>query len=158
MKQKTISGIIGIVVISVLVVFVYSFSQKTSPSKSHDTSEIDKYAAAILSCYPQSPTGTKDMPIPNDSVQQVKETSRMFINMPNDLYQKDISHSWTIVSGNATAGYVSNVGLRGKAEGVAPGCWATYIDFEGSGEVDLRVKSTVAGTPDYFVRFIVSSV
>jgi len=112
----------------------------------------------ILACYPQSPTGAEDTPIPNNSVQYVKETSRMFINMPKDLYPKDILHSWTTVSGNATAGYISNGGLPGEAEDAAPGCWSTYVEFEGSGEVDLRVKSIVEGAPDYFVRFTVSPV
>ncbi len=158
MRQKTIFGIIGIVVISVLVVFVYSFSQKISPPKSHETAKIDKYTAAILSCYSQSPIGTKDMPIPNNSIQHVKETSRIFINMPKDLYPKDLQYSWTTVAGNATAGYVSNGGLPGEAEGATPECWSTYVDFGGNGEVDLRVKSTVDGVPNYVVRFIVSPV
>ena len=111
---------------------------------------------SILACYPKSSTGVEDTPILNNSVQQVKETSRMFINMPKDLYPKDISHSWTTVSGNATGGYVSNGGLPGEAFGVTPGCWSTYVDFEGTGEIDLRVRSVVKGVPDYFVRFFVS--
>jgi len=112
--------------------------------------------AAILACYPKSSTGAEDTPIPNNSVQQVKETSRMFINMPKDLYPKDISHSWTTVSGNATAGWFSNSGLPGEGLDATPGCWSTGVDFEGSGEVDLRVKSITPGAPNYFVRFIVS--
>ena len=112
--------------------------------------------AAILACYPKSPTGAADKPIPNDSVQRVKETSRMFINMPKDSYPKDIFHSWTTVAGNATAGYISNGGLPGEGLDAIPGCWSTYMEFDGSGEVDLRVKSVVEGVPDYFVRFIVS--
>jgi hypothetical protein len=116
----------------------------------------DQYAAAILACYSQSPTAAEDMPIPNNSVQYVKETSRMFINMPKDLYPQDLQSSWTTVGGNATAGSVNEPGF-GEAEGALPQCWSSYVDFEGSGEVDLRVKSIVNGAPDYFLRFIVSS-
>jgi hypothetical protein len=112
----------------------------------------------ILACYSRNTRGTADEPKPNNSIQHVKETERTFINMPKNVYPKDILHSWTTATGTATAGYISNAGLPGEAEGVLPGCWSTYIGFDGSGEVDLRVKSTVNGVPDYFVRFIVSPV
>ncbi len=158
MQQKTILGVIGVVVIGALVVVSYFFSQKFSPPESYGTAKTDQYAAAILACYHQEQGSEKNKPIPNNSVQKMKETSRMFINMPKDLYPKDISHSWTTVTGNATGGYVSNGGLPGEAEGALPGCWSTYVDFEGNGEVDLRVKSVVEGVPDYLVHFIVSSV
>ncbi len=157
MQQKTILRFIGIVVVSALVVVVYFFSQKTPQSKLHDVVKTDKYAAAILSCYPKSPIGAEDTQIANNSIQYVKETSRTFINMPKNLYPKNLQYFWTTVAGNATAGYVSNGGLPGEADGATSGCWSTYVDFEGSGEVDLRVKSIVEGAPDYFVRFIVSS-
>jgi len=140
--------LIFIAILSVLVLlglFAYVSSQKKS-----------QHIDSILACYPKSPTGAEDTPIPNNSVQYVKETTRMFINMPKDLYPKDTLHSWTTVSGNATAGYISNIGFPGEAEGAAPGCWSTYMEFDGSGEVDLRATSTVTGVPDYFVRFIVS--
>jgi hypothetical protein len=123
------------------------------------TTGPDQYAAAILACYPNSPVGAEDTPIPNNSVQQVKETSRMFINMPKAFYPKVISSDdWTTVSGNATGGYVSNGGLPGESSHATPECWSTYVDFEGNGEVDLRVKSVVEGAPDYFVRFMVLPV
>lgn len=151
MKKKYI--VIGIVAICVLAVAGYAawYSFERHEKIAHN-------AAAIVTCYHQDPGGDTNRPIPNNSVQYVKETSRMFINMPKDLYPKDIFHSWTTVSGNATAGYISNGGLPGEAEGAIPGCWSTYMDFEGSGEVDLRVKSVANDVPDYFVRFIVSSV
>lgn len=156
MRQKIILGIIGILVIGVLVVAVYFFSQKNSSSESHDAAGSGQYAAGILACYPHNPTGAADKPIPNNSIQYVKETSRMFINVPKDLYPQDLKDAWTTVSGNAVAGAVG--GGFGEVEGIAPGCWSSYVDFEGTGEVDLRVKSIVEGAPDYFVRFIVSSV
>ncbi|MHB8860356.1 MAG: hypothetical protein ACYC48_01325 [Minisyncoccota bacterium] len=113
---------------------------------------------SILACYPKSPTGAKDTPIPNNSVQQVKETSHMFVNMPKDLYPQDLQHSWSTVAGNATAGSVGGGYGESVAVAATPECWSSYMDFEGSGEVDLRVKSVVKGVPDYFVRFIVSPV
>jgi hypothetical protein len=158
-RSKTNKIWLGIlIVIAILTcIFLVWKLQSISLSKSqvNNTAGFDQYATAILACYHQEPGSDINEPIPNNSVQNVKETSRMFINMPNDLYPKDISRSWTTVTGNATGGYVSNGGLPGEAVGALPGCWSTYVDFEGNGEVDLRVKSTVADVPDYFVRFIV---
>jgi len=98
--------------------------------------------------------------LPNNSTQQVVGTTRLFINLPKDIYPhaEIINPDFSTVSGNATGGYVSNGGLPGYAEGAISGCWSTYIDIEGSGEVDLKVKSEIKDTPDYFVRFIVSSI
>lgn len=121
-----------------------------------NTTDTASQDVAILACYPHTPTGAADKPIPNDSVQRVKETSRLFINMLKDLYPRDLKDAWTTVSGNAVAGAVG--GGFGEVEGTAPDCWSSYVDFEGSGEVDLRVKSVAEGTPDYFVRFIVSQL
>lgn len=149
MNRKNIyKGIRVIMVLGILFGAVYFFSQKTSPSEQH----MD----AILACYHQESGSDANKPIPNNSVQYVKEASRMFINMPKDVYPEDLQYSWATVAGDATAGYVSNGGLPGEAEGAMPGCWSTYVDFEGSGEVDLRVKNVVEGASDYFVRFIVS--
>lgn len=93
--------------------------------------------------------------LPNNSIAQVTQTSRMFIKLPESFYPKDVRSYFATASGNATAGYVSNGGLPGEAMGAPGGCSSTYFDFEGTGEVDLRVKSLRAGTPDYFVKFIV---
>lgn len=136
----------------------YLFIRFRTPATSHDTAAPDPYAAAILTCYHQKPGSDADKPLPNDSIQYATDTTRMFINMPKSLYPEDISHSWTTIMGNATGGYVSNGGLPGEAFDASPGCWSTYVELDGSGEVDLRVKSTTLGVPDYFVRFIVSPV
>ena len=94
--------------------------------------------------------------IPNGSTNNLKETSRLFINLPKDVYtDKDHNLQFTTARGNATAGWVSNGGPYGEAMDVRPGCWSYYYDFEGSGEVDLKVKSAVKNVPAYFVRFIV---
>ncbi len=95
--------------------------------------------------------------IPYKSTQEVAETTRLFINLPKSIYPKDMSAYFTTVSGNATAGYVSNGGLPGEAFEATPKCWSTYYEFDGNGEVDLRVKSTRKDMPDYFVRFFVGS-
>ncbi len=111
---------------------------------------------SIRTCYPKDAAGSASQPIPNNSIQYVKETSRVFVNMPKDLYPQDLQSSWTTVAGNATAG--SAGGGFGESVAATPNCWSSYADFEGSGEVDLRVKSVVEGVPDYFVRFIISPV
>lgn len=151
-------GIGALVVLGILFGAAYFFTRTHAPATPHDAARPDRYAAAILACYHQNPGSDANKTIPNNSVQQVKETSRMFINMPKDSYPKDILHSWTTVAGNATAGYISNGGLPGEGLDATPGCWSTYMEFDGSGEVDLRVKGVVEGAPDYFVRFIVSPV
>ncbi len=93
----------------------------------------------------------------NGSTQSVADTTRVFVNLPSALYPKDITSDFSTVSGNATAGYVSNAGLPGMAEGAPDGCWSTYIEFDGNGEVDLSVKALDSGTNDYQVKFIVGS-
>lgn len=153
MSKKTLW--VGVILVFLIIGFgVYSVSKKASPAMPYDSAGSDQYTAAILACYPKSSTGVEDTPIPNNSIQYVKETSRMFINMPKDLYPQDLQSSWTTVAGNATAGSVG--GGFGESVAATPSCWSSYMDFEGSGEVDLRVKSVVEGAPDYFVRFIVS--
>lgn len=93
---------------------------------------------------------------PNNSTQHVVETTRLFINTPKDIYpDKNISADFETAGGTATAGYISNGGPPGEAFAASPGCWSTEIDFEGVGEVDLKIQSAVEGIPDYFVRFVV---
>jgi hypothetical protein len=94
--------------------------------------------------------------IPNGSTQTVRETTRLFINIPKDVYpDKEHNLQFKTISGNATSGYISNGGLPGQAFEATPSCWSYYNEFDGIGEVDLTVKSKVEGMPDYFVRFIV---
>ena len=119
----------------------------TQPPSSAPVSYEEKIAA----CYPKN----EGQPILNNSIQHVVETSRRFVNVPKDFYPKNISSQFSTVSGNATAGWISNGGLPGEGLDATPECWSTYYGFEGNGEVDLRVKSTVKNVPDYFVRFIV---
>lgn len=149
--SKSVIFIIVFCLLIVIGVFIYFSSQKTSPAEPNNatTTVTDQYMAAIAACYPQGTTGASQA-IPNNSTQDVKTTSRVFINLPKNLYPQDLQYSWTTVSGNATAGSVSG------GYGAVSGCWSSYVEFDGNGEIDLRVKSVVAGTPDYFVRFIVS--
>ena len=97
--------------------------------------------------------------IPNGSTQNITETTRLFINLPKDVYS-DKMHNllFKTVSGNATAGWVSNGGPYGEGYGseVNPGCWSYYYEFNGTGEVDVTAKAGAASTSDYMVRFIVN--
>lgn len=94
--------------------------------------------------------------IPNGSVQTVRETTRLFINIPKDAYpDKERNLQFKTVSGSATSGYISNGGLPGEAFESTSSCWSYYNEFDGIGEVDLTVKSAMKDRPDYFVRFIV---
>lgn len=95
--------------------------------------------------------------IPNNSVKGIKETTRLFMNLPRDIYpDKENNFQFLTVSGNATVGWVSNAGPYGEAFESTPSCWSYYYEFGGNGEVDLKAKSAIAGMPDYFVRFLVS--
>ena len=96
--------------------------------------------------------------IPEDSVQVVSETTRLFLNLPKDIYPDKLHNlHFTTVAGNATAGWISNAGPMGEAFQSTPACWSYYYEFDGTGEVDLRVPSAAAGVPDYSVRFLVRS-
>lgn len=94
--------------------------------------------------------------IPNGSTQTVRETTRLFINIPKDVYpDKEHNLQFKTISGNATSGYISNGGLPGLAFEATEKCWSYYNEFDGIGEVDLTVKSAIKNIPDYSVRFIV---
>ena len=91
----------------------------------------------------------------NNSVQHVFGTTRMFINVPKDLYPKELFRYATTINGQAGMGWVSNGGPPGLAMSGRPECWSTYVEFDGQGEVDLRIPSILIGVPDYYVRFVV---
>lgn len=93
--------------------------------------------------------------IPNNSIQKIKETTRLFINFPKEVYpDREQNLLVKTVSGNATAGRMPASATGEDLEATA-GCWSYRYDFEGMGEVDLTAKSAIKDMPDYFVRFIV---
>ena len=97
--------------------------------------------------------------MPNGSTQNIRETTRLFINLPKDIYpDKEHNLQFKTASGNATASWVSNAGPYGEGYGAEgnPDCWSYYYEFDGSGEVDLTVKNATKDAPNYYVRFIVS--
>jgi len=109
----------------------------------------------IAACY-QVETGCGACkPKLNNSVQHVHGTTRMFINVPNDLYPMELFRYATTTSGNAVMGWISNGGLPGFGFDGSPDCWSTYVEFGGQGEIDLRIPSILIGVPDYYVRFFV---
>lgn len=97
---------------------------------------------------------------PNNSTQDVIETTRLSIKLPKDIYpgQKDNKLEFKTASGTATAGWISNAGPPGKSYGATANCWAYYYEFDGNGAVDLTATSAIKDMPDYFVRFIVGPV
>ena len=127
----------------------------TTETASISSAVPTSYDEKIAACYPIREGCSACQPILTNSVQRVVETSRLFVNVPKDFYPKEISSYFTTVSGNATTLWVSNGGLPGEGLDATPECWSTYFEFDGSGEVDLRVKSTKTDVPDYFVRFII---
>jgi hypothetical protein len=98
--------------------------------------------------------------IPNGSTQNIMDTTRLFINLPKDIYpDKEHNLQFRTASGNATASWVSNGGPYGEGYGAEgnPDCWSYYYEFDGSGEVDLTVRNATKDAPEYHVRFVVSS-
>jgi hypothetical protein len=94
--------------------------------------------------------------IPNGTTTQVTETSRVFINLPEDVYSFP---NRQIVSHGATIGIVSNgEGLTPNSDFIANKCASHLYEFGGSGSIDLRVKSTDPNAPDYEVHFEVTKV
>ncbi|HEX9721887.1 MAG TPA: hypothetical protein VGA53_01340 [Candidatus Paceibacterota bacterium] len=93
--------------------------------------------------------------IPNGTTLEVTETTRMFINLPEDIYPYE---SREFTSDGATAGIItSGEGLppqnRSIEEFMTNRCVTHYYEFNGAGTVDLRVKSAVPNVPDYTVHF-----
>lgn len=96
--------------------------------------------------------------LPNGSTTRVVQTTRMFINLPKDIYPTKILQ---ITQYGATAGYISNGGPYGYAIGARgkPNCWSTYFEFNvipnnprKSGTVDIGSKSTIRGIPNYLIH------
>ena len=129
------------------------FIKFTQMSPTLTTQQVDDKIAA---CYRREESGCSACKAKlNNSVLHVVGTSRMFINVPNDLYPKELFRYATTVNGNATMGYISNGGLPGLALDGSPECWSTYVTFGGKGEVDLSIPSILIGVPNYHVRFVV---
>lgn len=94
--------------------------------------------------------------IPNGSTQHIAETTRIFINLPRDIYpDKDHNLQFKTVSGNATEIWISNAGPYGEAFQSTPECWSYYYEFDGRGEVNLSAQAARGSAPGYFARFIV---
>lgn len=88
--------------------------------------------------------------LPNGSTQVATDTSRVFINLPKDVFpDKDHALSFATASGTAKALWVSNAGPYGQAFEATPDCWSYYYEFDGPGVIDL----TASGTKPYTVRF-----
>lgn len=115
----------------------------TSTTTESQINPIDQLENRLIACNA----------FPNGSTQEVVETSRMFINIPKDIYP-DVNLA--ILTDGVTVGYVSNGGQYGYAAQGTPDCWSYYFEFGGVGTADILATSTVAGIPDYHVHFIVT--
>ncbi len=96
--------------------------------------------------------------LPNWSTTSVRQTTRLSINLPREIYPTKILK---LTSVRATAGYISNGGPYGygfAARG-KPNCWSYYFEFNltsangrGIGEVNISSKSAVRGIPNYLIH------
>ena len=96
---------------------------------------------------------------PNNSIQKIVQTTRLKINLPRYIYlhQQGSPLVFKTVVGNAKSHGILNAGPIGDAVGSTKECSVYDYEFDGTGEVDLSLKSSNNGTPNYFVRFIVRS-
>ncbi len=134
---------LGLIILVAVVAALAAFTKINSSSRSaHQSGSYDEQLAACHS-------------IPNGSVQDETETSRIFIDLPRALYPADVTGYFKTVQGDATAGYVSNGGLPGNSLQATSNCSSTYFEFNGTGEVDLTVPS-MSGAPAYSIHFIVA--
>ncbi|OIQ78128.1 hypothetical protein GALL_401710 [mine drainage metagenome] len=123
--------------------------------------------STFASAFPETISRTKvDLParlaacasIPNGRSIIVVATTRMFINLPKEIYP---NLKLKITRHGATAGDISNAGAPGYAFGARgkPDCWSHYLDFElvpssksTSGRVDIGSKSGISGVADYLIH------
>lgn len=125
--------------------------------------EVDKLMASkpLSTFEPQVSEGDKALEacgaLPNGATVRLRETSRLFINLPKAFYpDRDHNLTFRTVQGDATAGWISNAGRYGEALGAPSAeCWSYYFGFDGQGQVELMAKGTV-GAPDYRVTFVVT--
>lgn len=142
--SKTLLIVIAVVIVAVLAYLIFTKIRGEEPVPSSEVSYEEKMAACRA--------------IPNNSLREVVETTRDYINLPKDVYpDKDGNLKFQTVSGNATAGWVSNSGPYGEAAESNVDCWSYYYEWNGVGEMDLNVTSALVGMPNYSVRFRVLS-
>lgn len=93
----------------------------------------------------------------NGGTERIAPTSRVFINLPKTLYPNDVTGFFKTATGTATVGVVSNGGKPGEALQSSEYCSSTYVEFNGTGEIDLTVPPAAPTIPQYSVRFIIGS-
>lgn len=93
--------------------------------------------------------------LPANSTQSVRETTRVLIKLPKDIYPAS-NVEIKSAGGTATARLIPEEKPT-EVLTANENCWADYYEFRGEGEVEMRVKSAVPGLPDYLIRFIVNS-
>ena len=143
MKKKLLYAIIAILLTAAVAYFVLP-KISSQPEKNGPVNTTAELAAC----------GS----YPNGSSQSVTETSRLTIKLPKGLYPNQGGFlPFKTASGTATAGWISNAGPAGESYGATADCFAYYYEFDGAGEVDLRATSSIAGVPDYTVRFLVTA-
>ena len=161
MNQKYLAYLFIILTIVVVGgITWYEYQKPSSPSTIQPSSGTGTATggepSAIQKAYADKLAACKA--IPSESTQEVVGTSRVFINLPKDIYpDKDHNLQFHSADPTATAGSVTNAGPYGEAQGAPDGCWSYYYEFNGGGIIDLTVKSAQPPMPDYHARFVVQS-
>lgn len=148
--------ILVIILVVVIITGFFLFSQRTPPVSNPPVTTPTPTPTTIPSINLNERFKICES-IPNSTTQEIQETTRLFINLPEDIYPFE---NRQFTSNGATAGIItSGEGLPPKngslEEFVKNKCATHYYDFEGNGTVDLKVKSAVIGLPDYSLYFIV---
>lgn len=146
MKKTHLSAYLALLFLLVITPLTFFSSQKSTPTYQGKTlDQLFKICGSI----------------PHGSTQDVWETTRLFVNLPEAIYPYK---NRKLMSQGATMGMVSN------GEGIEPyfaktkkeieafyhyGCFSHYYEFDGTGVVSMGVKSAQRGFPDYFIHFYV---
>ncbi len=144
MKYLSSYAIGAVVLLCVVVFFVLTMYDR---NKSQQIATLYETQLAACNAYP------------NNSIQNIIQTSRLTIYLPRNLYPNQNNLlSFTTASGTASAGWISNAGPIAQSYGATINCFAYYYEFNGSGEVNLTSTSSIAGVPEYIVHFMVSQI
>ena len=139
MKVQSRSLLIVLILLIILIGAWFWFYQKnTSSDGLNDNISLRKRLEICQS-------------IPHGTTREVVETSRVFINLPEDIYPHE-NRKFTF--NGATAGIIQGgEGLYINDEFVKNKCATHYYEFNGNGTVDLRVGSVTSGIPPYEIHF-----
>lgn len=151
--MRTNRVFLGIIIIAIIILIGILLWRKNNGSITNQQYAANRMQPAASSQEVQNKLAACGS-LPNGTTTKVLDTTRMFVNIPKDLYPNmnvalNSNGAHAAWAGDAAYGYA-----MGKDQ--KTGCWSYYFEFSGDGTIDLVSKSGVTGTPDYVVHFVVT--